>query len=457
MNILIVTSAFPRQGPFITKEKSPPLGVGFLLAVLRDNGHKVFFIDNYLKPSNFIEENFLEKNSIDYFCVTVNTICLQDSLRMFAAANQARKNNIWNGKIIAGGPQTTVAPETIPEYVDYLVQGEGEQAILDIINGKERERMIRKPRQKELDGMPFQPWDIFVKLPYDFSCPWIDERPVFTLNTSRGCPFGCYFCSVGSIWGQQYYYFSPERIVSEVEYLYHNYGARGIYFREDNFTLDRERTRSFCELLLKKDLKIKWACETRVNNLDEDTIALMSRAGCQAFFLGVESGSEKILKLINKNISIEQIMNVVNWGKQYGIRSHCSLLVGIPGETVDDYLATRDLMRKIKPYNCFYNVFVGIPNSRLYTEILAGNGYEHKDENGILYLPGYDVKAEYFYGLNAEKTSGFRFRQRTDLDLYLISHMRIRNIARGLKRFIGSITPKKIKNLIKPLISNLGL
>ena len=254
MNILFTTSAAPEKSPFFTSEKRPPLGLGSLMSLVRSNGHKVFFIDNYLSPSNFIEEGYLQKNNIDFVGIYANTICYRDTLRMFNEIENLRKRGLWSGKIIVGGPHTSVALNTIPEFVDYIVQGEGEKAILEIINDKTNERVIRKERIKDLDSLPSQPWDIFTKLPYDYSCPWMDIKPVFTMNTSRGCPFNCSFCSVGSIWGKKYTYFSADRIISEIEYLIKNFGAKGIYFREDNFTLIPERVKEFCGKLIKKIL-----------------------------------------------------------------------------------------------------------------------------------------------------------------------------------------------------------
>ncbi len=171
MNLLFTTSAAPKISPFFTTEKRPPLGLGSLMSVARDEGHKIFFIDNYLTPSNFIEEGYLQKNNIDFVGIYANTICYRDTLRMFNEIENLRKKSLWNGKIIIGGPHTSVALSTVPDFVDYVVQGEGERAILEIINGKASKRIIREDRIENLDLLPFSPWDIFNKLPYEYSCP----------------------------------------------------------------------------------------------------------------------------------------------------------------------------------------------------------------------------------------------------------------------------------------------
>lgn len=420
MNILITTSAAPSKSPFFTSEKRPPLGLGSLLSLVKNEGHKVFFIDNYLKPSKFIERGFLQKNKIDFVGIYANTICFRDTLRMFKGIEKLRKRGLWKGKIIVGGPHTTVAIDTIPKFVDFVVQGEGEKAILKIINGKAKTRIIREERIKDLDSLPFQPWDIFSKLPYDYSCPWMDIKPVFTMNTSRGCPYSCAFCSVGSIWDNQYTYFSADRIIAEIQYLINNHGAKGIYFREDNFTLNLARTEEFCRKLVKKKIKIYWACETRVDNLSENLIKLMAKSGCRAFYLGVESGSQKVLDILNKKITLKQISEAIKWSKKYGIRAYCSLITGVPGETFKDYLLTKRLMDKLKPYSYGFNIFVGIPSSPLYQKVLRDKLYEYRDEVGLLYLPGYAIRTRFFYGLGSKKLVDYNFKQEIESDWTVI-------------------------------------
>ena len=449
MNILFTTSAAPESSPLFTNEKKPPLGVGSLLSVVRNKGHKIFFIDNYLKPSRFIEEGYLQKNKIDFVGIYANTICYRDTLNMLNKIENLRRKGLWNGKIIVGGPHTSVAVDTIPEFVEYVVQGEGERAILKIINGEVKKRVIIEERIKDLDSLSIEPWDIFTKLSYDYTCPWMDIKPVFTMNTSRGCPFNCSFCSVGSIWGKQYTYFSADRIIYEIEYLIKNFGAKGIYFREDNFTLNLRRTKEFCKKMIEKDLNISWACETRVDNMTEDLIKLMSAAGCRAVYLGVESGSQNILEILNKNINLEQIENSINWCKKYNIRTYCSLITGVPRETFEDYLQTKKLMERLKPYTYGFNVFVGIPDSPLYQYVLDNNLYEYIDDIGLVYLPGYDIKVKYFYNMDSRSLVDYEFKQRTDYDLRLMKELKKIEIKNNIKNYIRSILPDFAVNIIK--------
>jgi radical SAM superfamily enzyme YgiQ (UPF0313 family) len=383
--------------PFSTTEKRIPMGLAFLIAVLKKHGHNVHFIDNYLEPSPFLENDFLMKNNIDLVGIQVNTICLRDSLRMLYLLQDMRERKKWNGRIVAGGPHASVSPETIPNFVDHIVQGEGENALLDIVNGNARERIVQYPPMSNLDELPRPSWESFVHLKYDFTAEHLREKPIFPMNTSRGCPFRCTFCSVGSIWGKRYNFFSPERIVDDIQYLISTYKAQGIYFREDNFTFSKKRVYEFCELLLKKNIKIKWLCESRVNNLDQDMLKLMHRSGCSWIYLGLESGSRKILDYLKKDITTEQTLDVLNLCRKIGINVYGSFITGVPTETEDDRRKTADLIGTGLLGSHCINVFVGIPNSDLYRQILDSGDYEYIDDRGLVYIRDHDALVERFY------------------------------------------------------------
>lgn len=397
-NILLTTSAPPDQTPFSTTEKRPPIGIGFLISVLRDTGHNVFFIDNYLSPSNFLETDYLQRHQIDCVGIYTNTICYRDSLRMFYRLEEMRIKGSWKGKIIVGGPHASVSPETIPPFVDHIVIGEGEYALRDILDGKVTERIVRYPSITDLDELPMPAWDYFAELPYNWGGNWLPEAPVFTMNTSRGCPFDCTFCSVGSIWGRRYTYFSAERVVADIEYVITHHGAKGIYFREDNFTLNKKRLYEFCNLMIAKNLNIPWVCETRASSLDRETVELMARAGAKGAYIGVESGSQRLLDFMHKAIKLEDVRRAFQLCHEFGINTAASVIVGVPTETEQDRQMTVDLLAEIKPTVSWFNVFVGIPRSKLYEYVLSQKLYEYIDDRGLVYLKGHNEQVKRWYG-----------------------------------------------------------
>ena len=399
MNILFLTSPAPQKAGFSTSEKRPPLGLGYLMAVLKRDGHRIFFSDEYLKPSAILDTNFLEKNKVDFVGIYSNTICYQGTLDMFEKLNNKRIKKEWDGKIMVGGPHTPIGYNEIPDYVDYIVIGEGEISVPKILQGEIKDRIVVGTEVNDLDSLPMLSWEEFIYLPYDWKHSWFDTFPLYTSNTSRGCPFNCSFCSVKSIWGKTYRYMSAERVVNDIEFMIKHYGAKGIYFREDNFTLNKNRVIKFCELLLMKNLKIDWFCETRVDHLDDIGYQkLMKDAGCKVFYIGVESGSPRMLEFYKKGETREQFIKAFEIAKKVGIRTYASFIIGFPTETEEDRLLTDDLIDKIKPDFIGRNIFVGILGSELYDYLKENNLYEYEDELHILYPKGYLENVKKYYG-----------------------------------------------------------
>ena len=399
MNILFLTSAAPLKAGFYTTEKRPPLGLGYLMAILKRDGHKIFFSDEYLKPSNILDTEFLSRHNIDYIGIYSNTICYDSTLAMFQKIQHKRDKKEWSGKIIVGGPHTSIGYNEIPEYVDFIVIGEGEVTVPKILRGEIKDRIVYGEKVEDLDSLPMPAWEEFIYRSYHWDSIWFDVYPIYTFNTSRGCPFPCTFCSVKAIWGKTYRFMSAERVINDIEHMIKHYGAKGIYFREDHFTLNKKRTIEFCELLLKKDLKIDWFCETRVDHFDDyEYQRLMAEAGCKAFYIGVESGSPRMLEFYKKGETREQFIKAFEIARKVGIKIYASFIVGFPTETEEDVKLTEDLKEQIKPDFIGNCVYLGIPGSETYDFIKENKLYEYEDDKHILYPIKFKKNAKKYYG-----------------------------------------------------------
>lgn len=395
MRVLLTTSPAPEKSPFFCNEKRFPLGIGFLLSVLRQAGHKVFFFDNFLFPRKFWAEGFLQKNEIDFVGIYASTICYNGTKEIIEGCDSLRRAGKWDGKLIVGGPHTSVNQLPLPESVDFIVQGEGELAIIDIVEGREKQKIVMGKQIENLDDLPPPAYDIFASHQprYDNTVECFHDEPVFTMNTSRGCPFACKFCSVQGVWGRQYRLFSAGRVIEDIQWLKRDFGVKGIYFREDNFTGNLSRANEFCETLLNKNIKTKWLCESRVSPLSKKMLEIMAKAGCRWLYLGCESGSQRILDRINKKIFVEDIRNVINWGKELGIKCYTSWIVGVPGETEDDRQKTFQLIDDLKPFSAGIHVYIGLPGSEFYNEMLETGNYVYKDDLGLLYSSSWNKLA----------------------------------------------------------------
>jgi len=323
-------------------EKRPPHGLGFMYTILRNAGFQVDLYDRYCGDLTWPKDDFA---SYDFLGLYTTSVCSTDIERIVTKAKAAR--------IAVGGPHAHLFPESFPDRVHHIVRGESEKIIVDLVNGRISERIITPPRlsDEELDEVPRFPWEFFYNEKhdnYDWGFHFNDVKPVFTMNTSRGCPFQCSFCSVKSIWGRKLTAMSAERVFDDIRYV-HSLGARGLYFREDNFTARKARLRKLCELLVQSGLDLRWACETRVDTVDDETMALMQRAGCIGFYIGVESLSQHMLDVFQKQVKVEQIVKFFESANKYGMFTHASFIVEHPEETRQDRGETERLMDVIKP------------------------------------------------------------------------------------------------------------
>ena len=395
----MTTSPAPKKSGFSTSEKRAPLGVAMLIARLELEGHAVIFDDQYLNPwPIFDTPYFLNKNKIDVVGIYSNTICYQGTLNLLRKIQYWRKNGSWRGRIAVGGPHTSFGAKNIPEYVDNIVIGEGDITFPRIIAGDSIPRIVTGEKVHDMDAIPIPAWRHLIHKNYNWTSNWIDESPVYTLNTSRGCPYSCTFCSVKGIWGKTYRFMSAKRVIEEVKFLIKYYGMKVAYFREDHFTLNKNRLVEFCESILKENIKISWMCESRADSIDnKHTIQLMSKAGCKALYIGVESGSQRILDNLCKNETVDQFKHVFSYAKQYNIKTYASMIYGVPGETIEDINASNALLNEIKPDAIGKNVYVAIPGSPLYEEVKRSKNYDYEDENGIIYPTGYEERVKHYY------------------------------------------------------------
>ena len=400
MNVLLLTSPAPKSGGFSTLEKRPPLGVGLLISVLEQRGHSVTFDDQYLKPwPVFDNALYLQKNKIDFVGIYSNTICLQGTLSLLRKLQYLREHKLWCGKIAVGGPHTSFGAEQLPEYVDHICIGEGDITLAEMVEGTETNRIVVGKKVADLNTLPRPAWHHFIYRGYDWSSSWDSGYPMYTFNTSRGCPFSCTFCSVKGVWGRTYRYMSAERIIEDVVFMQQHYGMKAAYFREDHFTLNTDRVVAFCEGLLRKKLSFSWVCESRADSVeDSGLLKLMAQAGCRALYIGVESGSQRMLDLFRKHEKVEQFSYVIREARKLGIRTYASMLYGTPDETPEDVASSEQFLQKVNPDYIGRNVFVGLPGSELYEKLHSSGAYDYKDENGLLYPVGYESRAKALYG-----------------------------------------------------------
>jgi anaerobic magnesium-protoporphyrin IX monomethyl ester cyclase len=268
----------------------------------------------------------------------------------------------WNPKvkIVVGGPHATIAPgETLSDpNVDYLVRREGEYAMLELVQGNPAEGIpglsyrsvdgrIRhneeRPLIENLDEIPFPKMSLQL-------IPITNPGENFgVIATSRGCPFACIFCTSPRLWDRRVRYRSVENVIQEIQDRLIRHGVSKYYFNDDNFNLDRKRTIRLCEGMIKARLEISWICEGQISAFTPEVLAAMKAAGCKRIKLGVESGNDRILKLMRKGTTKALIRKIVRMIRDAGIDYNIYALIGMPTETREEMLETYRFIEELDP------------------------------------------------------------------------------------------------------------
>lgn len=333
----------------------PPLGLAYIAAVLRQHGHEASIIDS--QALNLTTEELRSKVE-NYHPDVVGVTCMVSTFKGALEVARLTKNIDTDIKTVLGGPHLFSFPkETLSyDYVDFGVAGEGEiimPELLLALEGKKRFETIDGLAYKEngtikytpavryvkdLDSLPFPARELLPNHKY-FSI--LADQPFTTMISSRGCPFKCGYCSKKPL-DTHMRYRSIKNVVDEIEYCLEKWNFRTIWFYDDTFTVNRKRTVEFCKEVIDRGLKFKWETPTRVDRVDLELLKLMKKAGCRRLRYGVESGSQRILDKMVKDITLNDARNAIQWSKKAGIESFCFYMVGYPGEGEEEIKKTID-------------------------------------------------------------------------------------------------------------------
>lgn len=377
-----------------------PIGLLSLAGFLENKGNKVKIIDVRAYPKNEAYE--LIKNTVvsfDYIGISVMSIQVKGALII----SEIIKSIDNNKKVVWGGIHPTLFPEqTIQNrFVDYAIIGDGEYVFEKLINNEKPENINGLAYKN--DGVHINNTQLLFNIENTcFSYHLFDiekyvNKTLFTgkkvrslsISTSRGCPYKCAFCVNPILLSKKWRPMSIERVNNLVDYLIEKYNLNHIYFIDDYFFGDINRTKGIIDNLLGRD--ILWEANIRADDfrkrIDNRFLNLMKNSGCYSLRMGIESGSERILKMINKGIMIPDVMNSIKKCKEYNIIPLCYFMVGVPNETKDDITLTSKLivdlykiypgMRIIVP-----GLFRPYPGGELYKECLRLGFKEPKDLDG---------------------------------------------------------------------------
>jgi radical SAM superfamily enzyme YgiQ (UPF0313 family) len=438
----------------------PPLGLGYLAAVMEAEGHQAAIFDLGLEPNTPLEQDVeriaaFAPDVIGLTAMTNNYHSAERTMQLLKAR--------LGCPIIVGGPHATLFRKSIAQspYVDYVVYGEGEETLREltralgdavrrpsdeVLNGIEGlcyasggRAVCNAPRPliKDLDGLPLPARHLF-ELPRYPLYAANGERMV-TLLSSRGCPYNCSYCFKGIV-GRTYRQRSPASIVAEIRSLMDAYGYRHFYFIDDLFTIDRRRLGAICERMIAEKLDVRWQCLARVDRVTPELLGLMYRAGCREVHYGIESGNAGILENLGKGITLEQVRDAVSWTARAGILAKGYFMLGLPGDTEETMQQTIRLAGELELDQAMFSLTTPFPGTRLWDELLARHPQLefNNDFSRAYYYTNYDRMIRPF--LNVSNVPDERLSQLArEAQLHFQESKRRRKYIRALGPAVGKL------------------
>ncbi|MDP3026549.1 MAG: radical SAM protein [Nanoarchaeota archaeon] len=359
----------------------PPLGLAYLAAVAEKTAEIRVLdseaMDYTLQDIRKLSQEFMpDVVGMQVYCTTIN--------RCYKVAAIIKKIS-RDIKIVLGGAQVTLEPKkTISnENIDFGVYGEGEIVFSNLLNAIKNKKsiskirgvvwksknkvVINKPQElvKNLDSLPMPARHLFPMEKYHSSANLRGKR---TLNiiTSRGCPYMCAYCAGSLIFGKTHRYHGTERVIEELRELKEKYNADDIQFFDETFTANRQRVMELCDKIIERKLNIEWSCFTRVNLVDRELLKKMKQAGCYQIFYGLESGSQRLLNLIRKGITLEQSRKAMKMTHESGIETWVSFMIGLPSETREESEQTIKFALETDPTFVQFPITMPFPGTELY-------------------------------------------------------------------------------------------
>jgi radical SAM superfamily enzyme YgiQ (UPF0313 family) len=345
---------------------TPPLGLASIGCILEKEGLSVSILDLELEPNDFDISSYIKTLSPKIIGVSGTSHSRFESFNIANIAKQVSPKIIT---VYGGCHASFTAVDTLNHIkdIDYIVRGEGEITFLELVRHlilkkgdisnikgvtyrKNGAVIHNEPRGRiiDLDSIPYSRHLLKMER-YNVKLDFLN-LPATSIITARGCPYNCYFCSAGAMFGTVYTKRSPKNIADEIQYCVENFGIKGVKFFDSTFTLIRGHVLSVSEELIRRRINLPWECEISVNSVDKSLLYMMKKAGCYFVDFGVESVSSRVLRGIGKKINTKQVKKVFKWCKELDIKTKVFFSFGHIKETPQDALKTLSFIERYKDY-----------------------------------------------------------------------------------------------------------
>jgi radical SAM superfamily enzyme YgiQ (UPF0313 family) len=372
--------------------KLPRLAMPILGTILKNKGYKVkIFLEEWAP----INENAIKEADV----IMISTITATAN-RAYKLADYYKKK--YKKTIIMGGPHVSFLAEEALLHADFVIRGEGEKALLKLIENIER----GSNDFSSIPNLSYKKDGKFYHNPLDINFVDLNSLPIpdFTLvegynpnklkiypiSTSRGCPYNCIFCAVVPMFGRKYRFRSEALVIEELKNLKR---IEHVFFYDDNFAADKERAKILLEKMIKMDFKGTWSTQVRIDIYkDEELLKLMQKSNCSTLYIGFESINPETLKFYKKGITPAQIEEGIKTLHKYNIKVHGMFVIGADTDTRESILATLDFSKKMKIDSVQFLILTPVPGSRIFQEFLEEGrifttNWDYYDGHYVVFYP----------------------------------------------------------------------
>jgi anaerobic magnesium-protoporphyrin IX monomethyl ester cyclase len=389
MKILLTHGYFLNDDPKekIIMKPYAPLGILYVSAYLDRKGFSNEVFDTTFSSMQKLQDYLLEFKP-DVVAIYVNLMTKLNVLEII----KFTKSNLDHTKIILGGPEIRYNANDFLNFgADYLVIGEGEETSLELMIALNEKRYddinnisglgyknqnneivftVEREKLKEVDSLPFPSRDkINLQL---YLNAWKERHGenAISISTMRGCPYTCKWCS-RAVYGLSYRRRSPENVCDELELIQKEYNPDTLWFVDDVFTISHKWLNEFNAVLKKRNLKIKYECITRADRMNEEVVVLLKESGCFRVWIGAESGSQKVIDLMDRRVDVNQVREMIKLAQKHKIQAGTFIMLGYPGETEEDIEETIRHLKESNPEYFTITVAYPIKGTELFAEVEA--------------------------------------------------------------------------------------
>lgn len=390
-----------RWGGKIYGQSNSITGPLILGGILKKAGHQV---EAYEELNANIHFNRLLKDT-DVFCISIMT---SNSVRGYELADIIHEKT--HARVIMGGMHATWEPEEALKHADQVITGEGEKVILDVVEGRIKDRLVHGIPIENLDEVPFPDYSI-LKTPCEAA----------NVISTRGCPYRCTFCTTSRMFAP-YRQRSIDNVIREIR-MYKDMGFKYLNFEDDNFTADKERAKEICRRMIRENLTFKETFFFGRTDLadDEELLQLLHDAHLTRVLIGIESLNQAALNSIHKGQNIENIRRAGAACQKYGIRMIASIVLGLDEDTIEDMNRSVEFAKSIHAYQLQPAVLTPFPGTPVYEKFkkegrMITDDWSRFDMMNVTFRPAHETPWElqeefykaskYFYDFKSAKEIG---------------------------------------------------